>query len=70
MMVVMTLTVDGVTYTFPVGDKLTVLVGDNMTVVLFTAQLVYMVDSLIHLMIVVTKLCFTATGHGLLVLEL
>ena len=50
------LTVDGITYTFPVGDKLTVLVGDSTSGSALSAQLVYMVDSLIHLMIAVTPL--------------
>ena len=41
------LQVDGVAYTFPVGDA-TVMVGDNKTLVHFSQQLVFTVDHLTH----------------------
>ena len=62
------LTVDGITYTFPVGDKLTVLVGDSTSgSALFSTACVYggftnTLDDCGN-----ASSAITATGHGLIV---
>ena len=49
------LTVDGISYTFPIGDKVTAFVGDNTDGSFFTAQLVYTAVQEILLMTVVQQ---------------